>query len=125
MEVKKKAHLQLERNSGLFFAIGMTLVLALLYAALEWKTYDPGNEILLGKLNIPEEIEEDIPPLVQFTQPPPPPVPPTHIAIVPDAPEIIESVIDFPDPEPSTEIPEIVQSNFAEPEVDEVIPFIL
>ena len=125
MEVKKKAHLQLERNSGLYFAIGMTLVLALIYAALEWKTYEPDNEFLLGKLNIPEEIEDDIPPLVQFTQPPPPPVPPTSIEIAPDTPEIIESVINFPDPEPTTEIPEIVESNFTEPEVEEVIPFIL
>ena len=125
MEVKKKAHLQLERNSGLYFAIGMALVLALIYAALEWKTYDAENETLLGQLNTIEEIEEEKPPVVHLTPPPPPPAPPAQIEVAPDEPEIIESIIEFPNPEPDIEIPEIQQTNFSEPETEEVIPFVL
>lgn len=125
MEVKKKAHLQLERNSGLYFVIGMTLVLALIYTALEWKSYDNHGEMLLGQLDIPEDPEEEIPPLVPIAPPPPPPAAPLYIEVAPDDPEIVESFIDFPDPEPTTEIPEIPQANFSEPEVEEVIPFIL
>ncbi len=125
MEVKKKAQLQLEKNSGLYFVMGMTLVLALVYTALEWKTFYSDDEVFMGELNIIDVLEPEIPPLVPLAPPPPPPAAPLEIKVVPDKPEIVESIIEIIEPSPTTEIPSPQQVNFTEPEVEETIPFIL
>ena len=83
MEAKKKEHLKLERNSGLYFVIGLTLILSLAYIALEWKTFDSESDwdtsqIILNDL-------DEIPPLtIQQLPPPPPPkaIAPPEIKIV-------------------------------------------
>ncbi len=125
MEVKKKAHLQLERNSGLYFAIGMALVLALIYAALEWKTYDAENETLLGQLNTIEEIEEEKPPVVHLTPPPPPPKIqiPVILDIVDDEEDIIEAIIDSNEADHETEVVE--PTDFVIEEVEEDVTVII
>ncbi|HET8737059.1 MAG TPA: energy transducer TonB, partial [Pricia sp.] len=40
MEPKKNPKSDVGRNSGLYFVIGLALVMGLVYGALEWKTYD-------------------------------------------------------------------------------------
>lgn len=83
MEAKKKEHLKLEKNSGLYFAIGMALIMALVYTALEWKTFDKEIGMYDPRINLPDELEPEIPPYLVNTPPPPPKI---------QVPEIIEII---------------------------------
>jgi protein TonB len=103
MEAKKKEHLKLEKNSGLYFVMGMTLILALVYTALEWKTFDSEPEWQITQ-NVLDNIDEDVPITMHYMQPPPPPVAPTVIEIAPDDPDIIETVIEATDSNQDAEI---------------------
>jgi protein TonB len=59
MRQKKNPQKDLNKKSGMFFGIGLLLVLALVYTALEWRTFEPKMDYT-GILNIPEsEIEEE------------------------------------------------------------------
>ncbi len=118
MEAKKKEHLKLEKNSGLYFVIGLTLILSLAYIALEWKTFDSNPDWDSGHLVIPDAIDDDVPITVHYMKPPPPPVTPTVIEIAPDDPEIIETVIETTDPNQDTEILEPTAINLEEVEED-------
>lgn len=119
METKKKEHLKLENNSALYFVMGMTLVLGLVYIALEWKSFDAYSNEYIGELNIPEAIEE-IPPIAihNLPPPPPPPVAPTVLNIVPDDPDIIETPIKADDTDYTTEIVEATDIVIEEVEED-------
>ena len=44
MQVKKNPKADLNRNSGLYFVIGLTIVLFLTWRALEYKSYDSVQE---------------------------------------------------------------------------------
>jgi periplasmic protein TonB len=95
MEIKKNPNLDLRKNSGLYFAIGLNIMLLITYNLLEYKTYDK-DDIAIGILDINQEIEDDIP-IVNFEAPPPPPPPkaaPEVIIIVEDIIEIEETVIE-------------------------------
>ncbi len=86
MEPKKNPKADVSRRSMLFFQIGMVLMLFLAWQGIEWKTYDKSDNDY-GKLNIGDELEEEIPITQQLTPPPPPPPPPP-------APEVIEVMED-------------------------------
>lgn len=59
MEVKKNPNKDLNKRSGLYFAVGLLLVLAMVFVALEWKTFEPEINYV-HNMNIPEsEIEEE------------------------------------------------------------------
>lgn len=77
MELKKNPEHDLQKKRGLFFEIGLLIVLAGVLIAFEWKSYE-GDAYDLGKLNL-EEIEEEIIPITQQNQPPPPPPPPPQV----------------------------------------------
>lgn len=126
MELKKNPDLDLRKNSGLYFAIGLNIMLLITYNVLEYKTYDKDN-IDIGLLNLEAEIEEDIP-IVNFEAPPPPPPPtaPEVITIVENIEEVEETVIE------STEIAEdeiiepvvlVEDVNVDEIEEDVEVPF--
>lgn len=74
MEVKKSPKADLEGKKGIFFEIGLTLALAVLLFAFEWKTEaSKGGEFQ----TVPEEqVEEEIIPITQQMMKPPPPPPP-------------------------------------------------
>lgn len=111
MEPKKNPKKDLNRNRGLYFLTGLTLILLLTYVALEWKTYD--KKIYDVAMNNPDtSLEEEVPPIVLPNTPPPPPPPAmadvieiiekddpreeTPIAVTeifPDTPIAIDSVI--------------------------------
>lgn len=93
MEAKKKEHLKLEKNSSLYFVIGLTLILGLIYTALEWKTFYSDNEGYTGQLSIPDEIDPEIPPITFNTPPPPPPIATPEIKVADNDDDIIEDVI--------------------------------
>lgn len=121
MEAKKNEKLQLEKNSTLYFLIGLTLLLALTYLALEWKTfdkvfaYDP-------ELNVIKPIDELPPILISKLPPPPPPEiqTPPELKVVNDEKDIVESVIESDDFDQDTEIPDAHDFNFEEPPIDEI-----
>ena len=95
MKPKKNPKLEIGRNSSLYFAIGLNVMLFLSWRALEHKTYDR-LEIDLGIVNITEEAEEDAL-VIQVNTSPPPPPPVTiqeSIQIVEDVEEIEETIIE-------------------------------
>ncbi len=86
MEHKKNPKADVSRKSMLFFQLGMVVMLFLAWQAIEWKSYDKSDNDY-GKLDVGDELEEEIPITQQLTPPPPPPPPPP-------APEVIEVMED-------------------------------
>ncbi|TMM56270.1 energy transducer TonB [Maribacter algarum] len=125
MEAKKNPKKDLNKSSGVFFAAGMVMVLALTYVALEWKTFY-GKEYDVSE-NIILELVEEVP-IIRLEPPPPPPPPPVapkEIKVVEDDDPIIESFIDLPEPNQATEVAILEDLDFqiVPEEVD--VPFIL
>ena len=91
MEIKKNPNADLTKKSGLFLNIGLVVSLLLIITAFEWRFYDDGSLVDLGKLD--ESFEEmlDIPPTEQ-PPPPPPKIQQPEIIEVPDDDEIEEEI---------------------------------
>ncbi|SHG41333.1 energy transducer TonB [Winogradskyella jejuensis] len=96
MEVKKNPRADVGRNSSLFFAVGLNIMLLLTYFGFEYKTYDKTlteSDILM----LSEQLEEDIPITnIEITPPPPPPknIVSEAIQVVEDVAEIEETVLE-------------------------------
>lgn len=123
MEQKKNPNMDLNRNSTLYFVIGLTAVMLLIYVALEWKTYDTISVYAMNMDEADDLIDEEA--IILINTPPPLPIPtiPVVIEIVPDDdPEIIETVIAPTDPNPE-EIIKITDVEVIEEIIDEIIPF--
>ncbi|MEX2380599.1 MAG: energy transducer TonB, partial [Vicingaceae bacterium] len=84
METKKNPKADLENKRGVYFLVGLVLVLAIVLVAFEWKTYEKGPSSL-GELKV-DEIEDEMIPITQQKPPPPPPPPPPPQEIL----EIVE-----------------------------------
>ncbi len=125
MEPKKNPRKDLNQNKGIYFALGMLLVLTVTYIALEWKTpinshgYDP------IAMNVTDEIIEDAPIFTLKTTPPPPPpvVIPEKIVIEEDDADIVETIVADSDTNQDEiiEVKDVVYEE--EPISDEPIPF--
>jgi len=124
MELKKNPKADLTRNSGLYFAVGLALVLLITWRAIEWKRYDK-TIYDLGSSEILEDLEEDIPITEQLKTPPPPPPPaaPEVIEVVEDEVEVEETKIESTETNQKEEIVEVEQVEVAEEEVDVDVPF--
>lgn len=48
MKLKKNTHKDLNRKRGLYFLLGLLLILALIYITLEWKTEDDNKGYDVG-----------------------------------------------------------------------------
>tara|TARA_R110002072_G_scaffold179817_5_gene335914 strand:+ start:177 stop:887 length:711 start_codon:yes stop_codon:yes gene_type:complete len=123
MEPKKNPKAELENKRGLYFLIGLTVVLAVVLAAFEWKTYEK-TASSLGVLTI-DNMEDEMIPITEQNQPPPPPPPPPPqeiIEIVEDDTEI-EEEIEIADSEAdmNTEIFEQPAEVFDEPEIFTIV----
>ncbi|MDA7820805.1 energy transducer TonB [Flavobacteriaceae bacterium] len=119
MERKKNPKVDLSKNSGLYFSIGLALILFISWQAIEWKTYDKD---LYGyeALSVDEEDDEEIPITEQLKTPLPPPVAPEIIEVVEDEDEVEETVIESTE----TNEEEIVEIVEVEEEFEEVdVPF--
>ena len=94
MEPKKNPRADLNRKSGLFFVIGLVIVLFVVWRALELKTY-PKAKTATEQLTVTDYLEEKVPVTEALNVPPPPPPPaaPEVIEIVEDVAEIEETVI--------------------------------
>ena len=73
MEPKKSPQANVGRNSSLFFAIGLAVMLFITNLAINYKTYDKSN-IDIGQVDMDQLDEEDVPITEQLQTPPPPPV---------------------------------------------------
>ncbi|WP_282124363.1 energy transducer TonB [Algibacter mikhailovii] len=116
MEAKKNPQLEIGRNSGIYFAIGLNLMLLLSWSVLEYKTYEY-NEVDIGIVDMQSEFEEEIP-IINTELPPPPPPPAAVVSesvqVVEDTEEVEETIIE------STEITQ--ETAIAEPvEVSEIV----
>lgn len=109
MEPKKNLKADVGRNSSLYFSVGLVLMLAMTYLAINYKTYDK-VEIDIGMITMDDEIEEEIPITEQQQTPPPPPPPPP-----PAAPEVIEVVED------DEEVEETIIESSESSQEDEII----
>jgi len=94
MTPKKNPQKDLNKKSGMFFVVGLIVVLGMVYTALEWKTFDKINYDDIGINKVDIFIDEDEPIFqLQITPKPKPPVLPVEIEI-----------IDNDDPNDETEI---------------------
>ncbi|MFD2726602.1 energy transducer TonB [Hyunsoonleella rubra] len=125
MEPKKNPKANVSRNSSLYFAIGLLLMLFLANFSINYKTYEK-SAIDIGQLNLEEELEEEIPITEQIQTPPPPPPPPAApevIEIVEDEEEVEETVIESTEVDQETEIVEVEEIEVEEVEEDIEVPF--
>ena len=124
MEPKKNPKADLNKNSGLYFVLGLALVMALVYGALEWKTYDKGNDYDIS-MNVEDDLDEEVPMTEQIKTPPPPPPPPAApeiIEVVEDEEEVEETIIESTETS-QEEIVEIEDVEVEEVEEDVDVPF--
>lgn len=95
MKAKKNPKADLNRNSGLYFVIGLTLTLFATWRALEYKSYDTSLEMVIMAHMVEPDLREEVP-LTENLKLPPPPIPPstpTIIEVVDDTEEIEETII--------------------------------
>ncbi|MDX1758103.1 MAG: energy transducer TonB [Arenibacter algicola] len=124
MELKKNPKADLTRNSGLYFVIGLVLVMALTYIAFEWKTYDDENNFDYT-MNVEDTLDEEVPMTEQIKTPPPPPPPaaPEIIEVVEDEEEVEETVIESTETSQEEEVIEVADVEVEEVEEDIDVPF--
>ena len=121
MQPKKNPKVDLNKNSSIYFAIGLALVLFIIWRGIEWKSYDK-SAYLYESLNVVDDDDEEIPITEQIKTPPPPPPPPAPevIEVVEDEEEIEETVIESTE----TDQEEIVEVEVLEEEFEDVdVPF--
>lgn len=124
MELKKNPKADLTRSSGLYFVIGLVLVMILTYIAFEWKTYDDVVDYNYT-MNVEDTLDEEVPMTEQIKTPPPPPPPaaPEVIEIVEDEVEIEETVIESSESSQEKEVIEVADIEVEEVIEDVDIPF--
>ncbi len=92
---KKNPDLEVGRNSSLYFAIGLNVMLFLSWQAIEYKTYEK-EDVSIDIVMLEEEYVEEIP-LVSMNTPPPPPPPVAmqeSVQIIEDTEDIEETVFE-------------------------------
>lgn len=119
MELKKNPKKDLNRNSGVFFIAGLTMVLALTYAAIEWKTFY-GETYKKTSMAVDDELNEEVEVIVLAPPPPPPapPVTPDLIIISPDDPEIEDTLFADTESDENKEIAKVGEIEVAIVEED-------
>ena len=60
MKPKKNPKADLNKNSSLYFVIGLCVILFVSWRAIEWKTYE-ASDLLLQKLNVDDDDDEEVP----------------------------------------------------------------
>jgi protein TonB len=126
---KKNPEIEIGRNSSLYFAIGLNIMLFISWQLLEYKTYNK-DLIDIGILDLEAQVEEDIP-IININMLPPPPPPPVatieNVKVVEDIVEIEETFIESSETNQEDRIEEHVVSvsdvNVESVEEDVEVPF--
>ena len=124
MESKKNPKVDIGKNSSLYFALGLALMMFLSYSTINYKVYDKSS-LNLDKVNMDALDEEEVPITEQVQPPPPPPPPPPApevIEIVEDEEEVEETVIESTETDQEEEI-DIEDLDVEEVEEDVEVPF--
>lgn len=110
MQVKKNPKVDLNRDSGLYFVIGLAVVLFITWRALEYKSYPSDDTILEIAMNTDDLKDEEVPITQQLMTepPPPPPAAPEVIEIVEDTEEIEETVIESTETSQETVVDDVM-----------------
>lgn len=122
-ETKKNPKADLSKNSSLYFAIGLCLILFISWRAIEWKTYEK-SQFDYQMLDVSSEEEEEVPITELKTPPPPPPPPavaPQIIEVVKDEEEIVETVIESSETDQDEIVEDVEVIEHEEEEID--VPF--
>ena len=119
MEPKKNPKVDLAKNSALYFAIGLCLVLFLSWKMVEYKSYEK-ESVDIGMLTVDDDDEEEVPLTEQLKTPPPPPPAPQIIEVVEDEEDVEETVIESTE---TTQEEVIEEVEVLEEEVDVDVPF--
>ncbi len=124
MEPKKNPKADIGKNSGLYFVIGLFIVMGLTLIALEYKSYEESLEYDFAQ-NIDEDLDEEVPMTEQIKTPPPPPPPaaPEVIEVVDDEEEVEETVIESTESNEEEEVMEVEDVEVAEEVEDVDVPF--
>lgn len=124
MEPKKNPKADLTKNSGLYFVIGLALVMLLTWRALEWKKYDKGEKYDIS-LNVEDQLDEEVPMTEQIKTPPPPPPPaaPEVIQVVEDEKEVEETVIESTESSQEQEVAQVEDIQVEDAVEDVDVPF--
>ena len=95
MKPKKNPSADIGRNSSLYFMIGLSAVLFVIWQSFEIKTYEKTSEVL-DVVQVIDNMDEDVPmtQTVMTTPPPPPPKAPAVIEIIEDVEDIEETLIE-------------------------------
>ena len=127
MELKKNPNIAVGRNSSIYFAIGINLMLLITWYGFEHKSFDNQNQIMVV-IEMDQELEEDIP-ITNLTAPPPPPAQPAApeiITVVEDTEEVEETVIESTETSQNEKIEDVVEVEdifVEEVEEDIEVPF--
>ena len=124
MESKKNSKVDIGKNSSLYFALGVALMMFLSYSTINYKVYDK-SALNLDKVNMDALDEEEVPITEQVQPPPPPPPPPPApevIEIVEDEEEVEETIIESTETDQEEEI-DIEDLDVEEVEEDVEVPF--
>lgn len=125
MKAKKNINVDVGRNSSIYFAVGLNVMLLLTYLALEHKTYEK-TDIAVDILQLSEQIEEDIPiTTINIPPPPPPPQISEAITVIEDIDEVEETVVQSSEISMEDVIEEVKVTDVVVDEVEEdiVVPF--
>ena len=110
MEAKKNPEICIEHKKGMFFQIGLIVVLLLVLIAFEWKSYEK-TDYSLGQLQM-DDLEDEMIPITRQEETPHPPPPPTEII------EIVEDEVEIEN-ELEVEDTDTDENDFVEQEEEE------
>lgn len=120
MERRKSEKANLENKRTVFLEIGFVIALAVVFVAMEWKSYDKQEYDLVQRV-VDDTPEEIIPITEQKVKPPPPKPPPqvTLINVVEDDVEVEDEIEIDVDMDDDTEMEEYVPIVEDEEEIEE------
>ena len=124
MKITTNPNVDLNKNSSLYFVIGLCLVLFLTWKLLEWKTFEKDFS-LTEALAVEQEDIEEIPITEQIKAPPPPAAAPAPVIIevVEDESEVEETVIESTETDEEEEIVDVEEVEIEEEEEEINVPF--
>jgi len=104
MEPKKNPQQDLNKKSSMYFVFGLLLVLAMVYVALEWKSFESDRYIDEAMNTNESEIEEDLVEKFKIEDPEVKQVLPQEIKIEENDAEIEETEVISSEADPETEV---------------------